>query len=141
MQRDPPRRARILCTCEIRPECSCAESCACARFSVLHTEQRSSRARFRGIQASEREHSMTRRPGYWLLLALCCLGSVSGAAQGRDTRLIDAIRHDDVAAARALLAQRIDLRAADADGSTALHWAAQRNNLTLVELLLAAGGD
>jgi ankyrin repeat protein len=84
---------------------------------------------------------MTRRPGYWLLVALCCLASVSGAAQSRDTRLIDAARRDDVAAARALLAQRVDLRAADADGSTALHWAAQRNNLAMVELLLDAGAD
>ena len=85
---------------------------------------------------------MTRRPGHWLLVALWCLATFSGShAQAPDGRLIDAVKRGDVAGVRALLAQRVDLAAADADGSTALHWAAHGNNLELVDLLLDAGAD
>jgi ankyrin repeat protein len=55
--------------------------------------------------------------------------------------LIEAVRQRDVAAVRALLGTSLDVNAAEADGSTALHWAARRNDLELVELLLAAGAD
>jgi ankyrin repeat protein len=65
----------------------------------------------------------------------CLAGSLSGSAAGD---LIEAVKRQDVAGTRALLAQQADPDAADADGSTALHWAAQRNNLELVELLLAS---
>ena len=85
---------------------------------------------------------MMRRPGHWLLAALWCLATVSGPqAQSQDTRLIDAVKRDDAAAVRALVKQRADLTVVDADGSTALHWAAHRNNLELVNLLLNAGAD
>ena len=40
--------------------------------------------------------------------------------------LIDAVKRQDVAAVRALLDRGADVNAAEADGSTALHWAAQR---------------
>ncbi len=83
---------------------------------------------------------MTRRPGQWLLVAVWCLASISGSgAQSRDSRLIDATKRQDVAAVRALLKQQVDVNATDADGSTALHWAAQRNSLELVTLLMGAG--
>jgi ankyrin repeat protein len=85
---------------------------------------------------------MTRRSGRWLLLAIWCLAGISGShAQVRDTRLIDATKRQDVAAVRALVKQRVDVHATDPDGSTALHWAAQRNNLELVNLLLGAGAN
>ena len=53
--------------------------------------------------------------------------------------LIEAVKRQDGAAVRQLLTQRVDVNAADADGSTALHWAVQRNDGTLVRQLLAAG--
>jgi uncharacterized protein len=85
---------------------------------------------------------MMRRPGWWVLIALWCLVSVPGFdAQSPDRRLIDATKKQDVAAVRALLKQRADVGSRESDGSTALHWAAQRNNLELVDLLVGAGAS
>ncbi len=42
---------------------------------------------------------------------------------------------------RTLLAKRVDVNRLAADGSTALHWAAQRNDLALVDQLLRAGAS
>jgi ankyrin repeat protein len=58
-----------------------------------------------------------------------------------DLRLIDAVKGNDATAVRMLIAERVDVDATEADGSTALHWAAQRDNLEIARLLLAAGAD
>jgi ankyrin repeat protein/mono/diheme cytochrome c family protein len=53
--------------------------------------------------------------------------------------LIDAVKAGDVAAARSLLAKKADAAAAEADGTTALHWAVENDNDALVAMLLSAG--
>jgi ankyrin repeat protein len=53
--------------------------------------------------------------------------------------LIDAARNADTAALQSLLKQRIDVNAATADGTTALHWASYRDNLESADLLIRAG--
>jgi ankyrin repeat protein len=53
--------------------------------------------------------------------------------------LIDAARNADAAALRSLLKGRVDVNAATADGTTALHWASYRDNLESAELLIRAG--
>jgi uncharacterized protein len=45
------------------------------------------------------------------------------------------------AAVRTLLQQRPDVNAAEADGTTALHWAAYRGNLETAQLLIRAGAN
>lgn len=76
----------------------------------------------------------------WMGLAAGLVATaVSLGAAG--SPLIDAVKKQDVQAVRAILKQRADLNAAEADGFTALHWAAQRNNTQLVEILLAAGAN
>jgi uncharacterized protein len=76
------------------------------------------------------------------LIVLCLVVGLAGSASAQTgSRLIDAVKRQDVAAVRSQLAAHADLRATDADGSTALHWAAQRNDPQLVDMLLTAGAD
>jgi ankyrin repeat protein len=53
--------------------------------------------------------------------------------------LVDAVKSGDKAAAIALIAQRVDVNAAEADGTTALQWAVHQNDLDLAERLIRAG--
>ena len=68
--------------------------------------------------------------------ALLWLGGVASAA---DTRLVDAIKAQDKAGVRALLRQQVDVNAPQGDGATALHWAANRNDVEIAGLLIKAG--
>ena len=60
---------------------------------------------------------------------------------GTDTRLADAAQQGDKAAVRSLLKQHADINAAQGDGTTALHWAAYRDDLEMAQLLLQSGAD
>jgi ankyrin repeat protein len=73
-------------------------------------------------------------------LCLLLIATMTFAA-APDLRLIEAVKKSDAKTVRSLLAARIDLNAAEPDGSTALHWAAQRDNSEIVGLLLAAGAN
>jgi ankyrin repeat protein len=80
---------------------------------------------------------MQRLIGIALFSAAVCFG-----ASAKDLRLVDAVKNGDAKAVRSLLAQHVDdVNAAEADGSTALHWAAQRDNLEIADLLIAAGAN
>lgn len=63
------------------------------------------------------------------------------AAAGRDARIADAVRNRDKASARALLKQRLDVNVPDAEGMSALHWAAHWDDLDTARLLLRAGAN
>jgi ankyrin repeat protein len=51
----------------------------------------------------------------------------------------DAAQRGDVEAVRSLLRQGADVNAAQGDGMTALHWAAQNGNVALIDMLVYAG--
>ncbi len=72
--------------------------------------------------------------GFLLLLPLA-------VAAGEDTRLIDAARLQDRDAVRMLLDSNINVSAATADGTTALHHATHYDDLETVRALLDAGAD
>jgi uncharacterized protein len=75
---------------------------------------------------------------------LCAMLLVSTIAlQGAAARapLADAVERMDRAEIRTLLQQRADVNAPQADGMTALHWAAYQDDLALAQLLLQAGAD
>src|SRR4029450_6886239 len=77
-----------------------------------------------------------------LFIALGPVGSLTvPAAAQTGSRLIDAVKRQDVQTVRSLLAARADVKATEADGSTALHWAVKNNHLQLTEMLLSAGAD
>src|SRR5206468_4827474 len=61
------------------------------------------------------------------------------AAAGADAAA--AAQKQDIGALRALVQRKIDVNAAQPDGTTALHWAVDWNNDDEVNLLLRAGAD
>src|SRR5262245_3278204 len=75
-----------------------------------------------------------RQPLIALLLAIAM--SSSAAASG--VPLIDAARNGNAAAIRTLLSSGAKADVADADGTTALHWAAQWNDISTADTLLRA---
>src|SRR5712691_4299823 len=78
----------------------------------------------------------------WLGIAWFSLtAAMSFGAAASDRRLIEAVKRTDVKTVRSLLAHHIDLNATEPDGSTALHVAAQRDNLEIAGLLIDAGAN
>ena len=72
----------------------------------------------------------------WGLMIL--LGHLSSQSFAADSRLADAAEKSDRASIRALLQQRADPNAPQADGMTALHWAALRDDFETARLLKGA---
>ncbi len=70
-----------------------------------------------------------------LVLVALAMGAASGAT------LIDATKSQDHSAFQAAMAQHPNVNAAEADGTTALHWAAHFGNAEEVDALLKAGAD
>jgi ankyrin repeat protein len=62
-----------------------------------------------------------------------------GSGLIRAAEIADAEMNQNSDAVRALLAKKVDVNAAQADGTTALHWAARWNDLETAKLLIAAG--
>src|SRR5690349_8340395 len=72
---------------------------------------------------------------------LLALAATTLSAAPVDLRLVNAVKNNDLKVVRSLLTQHVDVNAPEPDGSTALHWAAQRNNLEIADLLIAAGAN
>ena len=73
-----------------------------------------------------------------LVLAVC--GAMVCAAAPRTNPLIDAVRHGDKQAVAGFLKDKtVDVNAAAPDGTTALHWAIDRDDAEAVGLLIKAG--
>ena len=79
--------------------------------------------------------SKEQRRAWWMVVLVSVAGL--GAASNRPA-LIDAVKQADTASVRALLQQQVDVNATEPDGTTALHWAAHRDNREMVELLIRA---
>ncbi len=71
---------------------------------------------------------------------LLMLLSVAGFAAGRSD-VADAAMKGDRAAVRALIQQRADVNAPQADGATALQWAVYRGDKEMVDTLIRAGAN
>ena len=75
-------------------------------------------------------------------VVLGLVGALAEAGAVRGTPLVEAVKASDAEAVRALLAQAVDdVDVREADGTTALHWAAHKGDETVAHLLLAAGAD
>ena len=76
-----------------------------------------------------------------LLLMVGLLAAASPSAAVTRVPLIEAVKQGDVATVRALIAQKVDVNAAEPDGTTALHWAAHLGDAASADLLIKAGAD
>jgi uncharacterized protein len=76
-----------------------------------------------------------------LALALTAVIFLTTAAAARDSRVADAAQKRDRAAVESLLNQHADVNSRQADGATALAWAAHWDDLDLADLLLHAGAQ
>ena len=80
--------------------------------------------------------------GVWCMVSLVSLLSVAGfAATSSDLRLVEAVRQGDKETVRSLLKEDADVDSRQADGATALAWAAYRDDLGIAELLIDAGAN
>ena len=80
-----------------------------------------------------------RLAGLVLLAAPMLTAAGLGAAQ--DTRLLDAARAADATGVMALLDQGASENTREADGATALHWAAHWDDAAMADALVRAGAD
>jgi len=71
--------------------------------------------------------------------AVILLGAVARTSSGQDSPLLDAVKRRDAAAVNTLLRQKTNPDARQADGSTALHWAAHRNDVEVASALIRGG--
>lgn len=69
------------------------------------------------------------------------LAATAFGATNSDTRLADAAQNQNTQAVRSLLKLHADVNTAQADGTTALHWAARWNDAEMADLLIAAGAN
>ena len=78
-----------------------------------------------------------------LTIALCAVPALLSVLVGAavDAPVADAARRGDAEAVRTLLERGVDVQTAQADGMTALHWAAMRSDLELAETLIYAGAN
>ena len=62
-------------------------------------------------------------------------------AVAQDVSLVDAVRSGDRETVTGLLESGLSASSAEPDGTAALHWASQRDDLSMVQLLLAFGAE
>ncbi|MEE8350105.1 MAG: ankyrin repeat domain-containing protein [Acidobacteriota bacterium] len=77
--------------------------------------------------------------GWMIFLLLSSLTIL--AATVSDLDLVEAVERGDGEGVRALLERQVDVNAPQADGTTALHWAAHRDDLETAERLIEAGAN
>src|SRR5262245_64515678 len=72
---------------------------------------------------------------------ICLAGAILFTAASADVSLIDAAKNADKDVVRTLLQKKVDVNAAEGDGTTALHWASYRDDLDSADLLIRAGAN
>src|SRR4029434_6618312 len=107
-----------------RPERAWATCGAPCRITTAARSSRSATAPDASTSSLADMNSPRRARAVFVALAL--LASIVSIA-GDNVRLIDAVRAGDRDTVRGLLRAKVDVNAAEADGTTALHFAVQAN--------------
>jgi len=84
---------------------------------------------------------MIHRKGVCLAVAVFAIALLTGAIAPDDRALLEAAKRGDVEVVKSLLNEGADPNAAQGDGLSALHMAAQDGNLKLAEILIDAGAN
>jgi ankyrin repeat protein len=81
--------------------------------------------------------------GWFSVALLAALFSIAtpGISRAANADAADAAQKKDLGALRALVQRKVDVNAAQPDGTTALHWAVVWNSEEAINLLLRAGAD
>jgi uncharacterized protein len=79
------------------------------------------------------------RAALGLVLLFAASSALLAAATASDDRLMEAVKRHDSAAVQALVRSRVDVNATEGDGTTALHWAVDADDLQMVATLIRAG--
>ncbi len=80
-----------------------------------------------------------RRSARWSVIGTLLVSVLFSGATLLDSPVADAAMNGDIEAVRALLEDGADVNAAQGDGMTALHWAAEVGDMEMVGVLLSAG--
>ncbi len=90
--------------------------------------------------ACQEDMKRQRRRAFCAAVYVAVVIAVGGRmAAAADVPLVAAVKSGDTSALRALLQKRVDVNTAEPDGTTALHWAAHRDDLAAADLLIRAG--
>src|SRR5580698_869748 len=81
------------------------------------------------------------RPLAFVCASVFFLAAGLSAAPAPAPEVANAVANNNRDAVRALLQSRADVNAPQADGTTALHWAARWNDLETADRLIHAGAD
>ena len=82
---------------------------------------------------------MTIRASVLIIAAVLMSASISGMSAGMNRSLVDAVERGDAVSVRGQLRSGADVNETHADGMSALHWAAERGDVSLANILIYAG--
>src|ERR1035438_3979950 len=85
------------------------------------------------------KNSTMRAAAACLVISACFI--TLSAAGAVNSAIADAAMKGGTAALRILVQKKADVNAAQADGTTAIQWAAYRNDLEMADILISAGSD
>src|SRR5262245_9907745 len=89
-----------------------------------------------GRRSRRRRQGVAHTP---IFITVLFLASVALTAAAPEVSLIDAVKVGDSKTVRALLAKKVDVNKPEPDGTTALHWAVDLDDVELTNALLQAG--